>query len=156
MGRTPSSLLSSPRRPPVARPRWAAARRDRDADPSDRKSAGVGRARRTCWRASKSSTHAYLSSRPSWPGNDQHRPWAPRPNWSARPWRKGRPRWRFISADRPRPRRAGGSREGILQRILRRCQNDYGRDAKSLDWAQPSPRECRSVLWPARGWSGRF
>jgi hypothetical protein len=23
-------------------------------------------------------------------------------------------------------------------------------------WPQPSPRECRSVLWPARGWSGRF
>ena len=32
-----------------------------------------------------------------------------------------------------RPRQPGGSREGILQRILRRCQNDYGRDAKSLD-----------------------
>ena len=23
-------------------------------------------------------------------------------------------------------------------------------------WPQPSPRECRSVLWSARGWSGRF
>ena len=22
-------------------------------------------------------------------------------------------------------------------------------------WPQPSPGECRSVLWPARGWSGR-
>jgi len=30
---------------PVARPRWAAARRDRDADPSGRQSAGAGRAR---------------------------------------------------------------------------------------------------------------
>jgi hypothetical protein len=66
-------------------------------------------------------------------------------------------RWpRRSASDRARPRQPVGSREGIFQRILRRCQNDYGRDAKSLDWPQPSPRECRSVLWPARGWSGKF